>query len=76
MAISLIKQLFLYKTVKPLNVSISNKKAIVNTKKRYTSECRSVGSSPPANLTWYIGARELQTNETKVSRWKIIWDGF
>ncbi|XP_046489857.1 nephrin isoform X1 [Neodiprion pinetum] len=46
--------------MKPLTIEIMNKRKTVSAGKKYEVECKSTGSRPPANLSWWRGAKPLQ----------------
>lgn len=51
--------MFLYITVKPLNVHITSLQRPLSAGRKVTLKCQSSGSRPPALITWWIGSRKL-----------------
>ncbi|XP_057337147.1 hemicentin-2-like isoform X1 [Microplitis mediator] len=46
--------------MRPLSVKIVGKERIVSAGKRYEIKCRSAGSKPPANFTWWKGSKQMK----------------
>ncbi|XP_015109252.1 hemicentin-1 isoform X1 [Diachasma alloeum] len=46
--------------MRPLSVKIFGKEKIVSAAKKYEIKCRSTGSKPPAELTWWKGSKLLK----------------
>lgn len=47
-------------TVKPLVVQILTKEPRLSADKKYEVECRSSGSRPHANISWWIANRQMK----------------
>ncbi|KAI5706372.1 hypothetical protein M8J75_007487 [Diaphorina citri] len=52
--------------IKPEKVSIVQFDKHMSAGKRYEIECKSTGSRPPANITWWKGSREIKGEDTRV----------
>uniref|UniRef100_A0A8D8SKZ5 Protein turtle homolog A n=2 Tax=Cacopsylla melanoneura TaxID=428564 RepID=A0A8D8SKZ5_9HEMI len=52
--------------LKPEKVSIVQFDKHMSAGKRYEIECKSSGSRPPANITWWKGSRQIKDEDTRV----------
>lgn len=52
--------------LKPEKVSIVQFDKHMSAGKRYEIECKSSGSRPPANITWWKGSRQIKDDDTRV----------
>lgn len=60
-----IISLLLLLAVRPLAVEIVNGSSPLSADRRYIVQCQSVGSRPPAKITWWMGGVQLTaTNQT------------
>lgn len=55
--------------VSPLEVAILGKSSRITAAKKYDLMCQSVGSRPPAHITWWLDDRRLESaKETVISQ--------
>lgn len=54
--------------MKPLKVEILEKDKTLSAGKKYEVECRSTGSKPVANLTWWKTSKQLKKITKNVSK--------
>lgn len=59
--------------MKPEKVSIVQFDKHMSAGKRYEIECKSSGSRPPANITWWKGSRQIKDDETRVVSYWLEW---
>ena len=58
---------YIYLSVKPLSVTIlSSEHAPLSAGRKYDINCMTVGSRPPAKLSWYMDGRKLNNYTEKV----------
>ena len=55
-------------SVKPLSVSILSSNQPLSADRKYNISCQAVGSRPPANITWWMDAKALDSNVEKVRK--------
>jgi len=53
-------------TVSPIEVSILGKTSRITAGKKYDLLCQSVGSRPPAHITWWLDDRRLESAKETV----------
>lgn len=73
----MLKNLFEF-AVSPLEVTILGKSSRITAGKKYDLMCQSIGSRPPAHITWWLDERRLEsTKETvrvsKIKKNKQFW---